>query len=372
MWLPPIRRNFQARWRLLRILFTAILGAALLPTRAVVPADDSANSPEVEQALTQGDAQYAQKHLQRALDSYRSADKLSHHSCATCLLRMVRVERLLGEMYQALDDAKKAVAVAGYDKVLANEARVLRGSLLAQMASKPNDKKLRESEEEFRAALAADPAQTNLRYNLGIILLREERDAEGIAVLDDYIKAAGADPALVQKARAVIAEPQRARTPVAPDFSMKTLGGGQVSNETLRGSVVLIDFWATWCPPCRESIPLLKTLQKRFAGRGFGIVGVSSDTDQDIWKCFIDEHHMDWPEYIDLSGVVLEAFEVHQYPTFVVVDREGVVRYRHAGVGMYTSSELDSAINKALKKPATPQQAGSLSAAETPGQAGPN
>jgi peroxiredoxin len=330
----------------------------LLLTQVFMPsvgrADDPASSPAITQAIAWGDALLAQKKFGKALESYHSADKLANHTCAPCLLRIVRVERQLGDFSSALDNAKKAVRAAGDNNVFAAQAHVARGTLLAQMAAKSSDKKLRESEEEFRAALAIDPTQVNARFNLGFVLLRQERDADGIAELRSFIAEPGADSRLVDKAREVMADPVRARELFSPDFSITTLDGTNISNATLRGKVVLLDFWGTWCPPCRESVPMLDSIRKKFADRPFQIVGISSDNDEQAWKSFIAQHRMDWSQYIDLSGQVLDAFDVHEFPTFIVLDREGIIRHRHSGVEAYTASDLDRIISKALKKPPTP------------------
>jgi len=102
-------------------------------------------------------------------------------------------------------------------------AHMVRGALLSQMAVKSKDKKLKEAEDEFRQALALDPTQASARFSLGFILMRQERDAEGIAELNVYVGLPGADPKTVQKARTIIADPIRAREPLAPDFPSRPL-----------------------------------------------------------------------------------------------------------------------------------------------------
>ena len=329
--------------------------ALLLLAPTLQGADESADSPAVTQAIMRGDNLLARKQFKEALEAYRRADKLSHHHCAVCLLRMEKIDRQIGDFSAALDDAKKAEKAAGNNQVFAALAHTVRGTLLAQMSAKPNDKKLREAEEEFRAAIALDPTQVDNRYNLGVVLLRQERDADGIAELDAFIATTGADSRLIVKAREFIAAPVRAREPLSPDFSIVALDGSAISNDSLRGQVVLLDFWGTWCPPCIESVPILADLRKKFSGRPFQIVGISSDHDEEAWKSFIVKQRMDWAEYLDASGQILDAFDVHEYPTFIVVGRDGIIRQRMAGLDAYTSVELYGAIDKWLKKPAAPR-----------------
>jgi len=320
------------------------------------------SSDPVAQALSQGDLYSSKRKYELALDAYHKADKLSHHSSAPCYLKIASVERKLGDFSSALDDAKKAVKVAGEDKSVAVRAHLLRASLLSQMAGKPTDKKLKEAEDEIRQALAQDSANALAHYNLGFVLLRQERDPEGIAELNTFLAMPGADSETVAEARRMVANPLRARAPFAPDFSFTTRQNQDLSNAALLGKVVLMDFWGTWCPPCRESVPILRNLNKKYAGKAFQLVSVSSDDDEDVWKTYIQAEHMDWSQYIDLPGDVLHAFKVESFPTFVVLDKDGVIRFRQSGEGPTTEGDLEDAIGKYLKRESDPKLAAAAAA----------
>jgi thiol-disulfide isomerase/thioredoxin len=319
----------------------------------------------VAQALSQGDLYQSKHKYELALEAYHKADKLSHHTSAQTYMKLTAVERKLGDFSSALDDAKRAVKVAGDDKSAAVGAHLLRATLLTQMAGKSSDKKLKEAEEEIRQALMMDSANALGHYDLGFVLLRQERDPEGIAELNAYLSLPGVSSETVAEARRMIANPMRARSPFAPDFSFSTQQNQEVSNASLRGKVVLLDFWGTWCPPCRESVPTLRDLNKKYAGRPFQLVSVSSDDDEDVWKTFIKAERMDWFQYIDLPGKVLGAFKVDSFPTFVVLDKDGVIRFRQSGEGSFTQMELEDAINKYLKRESDPKLA-AAAAAEAP------
>jgi thiol-disulfide isomerase/thioredoxin len=320
------------------------------------------SSDPVAQAVSQGDLYASKRKYELALDAYHKADKLSHHSSAACYLKLASVERKLGDFSSALDDAKHALKVAGDNKSVAIQAHLVRATLLTQMAGKPTDKKLKEAEDELRQALALDSANALARYDLGFVLLKQERDPEGIAELNAFASLAGADAETVAEARKMIVNPLRARAPFAPDFSFTTSQNLPVSNASLRGRVVLVDFWGTWCPPCRESVPILRNLNKKYAGKPFQLVSVSSDDDEDVWKTFIKAEHMDWPQYIDLPGDVLQAFKVESFPTFVVLDKDGVIRFRQSGEGPTTEGELEDAIGKYLKRESDPKLAAAAAA----------
>jgi len=329
------------------LTFAAIASAGAPQT----PDGQASGSLEVSQALAQGDQFLSVKEYEKALADYQHADKLSHHTCAVCYLRIVSILRKAGDFDDALDMAKKAVAAAGDNKVVAAQAHLVRGSLFVSMANKPGDKKLREAEDEFRQALALQPTLSLAHRNLGIALIKQNRDADGIAELNLFVAAPGNSEKNIAEARGFIANPERAREPFAPPFAFTSLEGSNVSSEALRGKVLLIDFWATWCPPCRESVPVIRDLHKKYADKAFELLGVSADGDEQALKNFVTSNRMNWTEYLDLSGSIGESFEIDGYPTYVVVDKQGVIRYKQSGFGPSVAAELDDAINKALKKP---------------------
>lgn len=333
---------------------------ASVPLRAQIGSDPFA------QALAQGDLYQSKRKFDLALDAYHKADKLCHHSSAPCYLKIAAVERKLGDFSSALEDAKRAEKVAADNKTVAVQAHLFRATLLTQMSGKPGDKKLKEAEDELRQALALDSTTAITHFNLGMVLLKQERDPEGLTEMNAYVSTPSADPATVVEARRIIASPIRARAPFAPDFSFTTYENENLSNVALRGKVVLLDFWGTWCPPCRESVPVVRGLQKKYAGKGFQIVGISSDDDEEVWGTFIKAQQMNWSEYIDLSGTVQQAFKIDSFPTYIVLDKDGVIRYRQSGFGESTQGELEEAINKALKRESDPKLAAAALAEQQP------
>jgi thiol-disulfide isomerase/thioredoxin len=321
----------------------------------VARAQDSADP--VKSAIAQGDLYQSKHKYELAQDAYRKADKLSHHTSADAYLKLSAVDKKLGDFSSALDEAKKAVRAAGDNKTWATQAHLAHANLLVQMSSKPGDKKLQEAEADIRQALALNPSQAIAHFNLGYVLLKQGRDAEGIAELQTYVSAPGVQSGDLAQAHRMIANPIRAREPFAPDFSFTSHEKQLISNSSLRGKVVLLDFWGTWCPPCRESVPTLRDLQKKYAGKGFELVSVSSDDDEDVWRTFIEAQKMNWSEYIDMSGEVLSAFNVESFPTYVVLDKDGVMRFRQSGFAQSTEGEMVDAINKALKRASDPNLA---------------
>jgi thiol-disulfide isomerase/thioredoxin len=113
---------------------------------------------------------------------------------------------------------------------------------------------------------------------------------------------------------------------------------------------VLLDFWGTWCPPCVESVPALRDLNKRFAKDPlFKMIGVSTDSDEAKWRGFVDKNQMVWTQYLDRDQHLRRAFEVRAFPTYILIDAEGIIRFREITSRWEQTGDLPEAIKKYLK-----------------------
>lgn len=118
---------------------------------------------------------------------------------------------------------------------------------------------------------------------------------------------------------------------VAPDFALKSSTGENLRLSEYRGDVVMINFWATWCGPCRQEMPLLDELYTRYERVGFNLLGVNIDDDSRRAMQMIDELGVSFPVLFDARKEVSELYQVEAMPVTVLVDREGNVRYVHHG-----------------------------------------
>ncbi|GAB4482370.1 MAG: TlpA disulfide reductase family protein [Thermodesulfovibrionales bacterium] len=119
----------------------------------------------------------------------------------------------------------------------------------------------------------------------------------------------------------------------APDFSLKSIDGETIVLSGLRGKVVLLEFWATWCPPCRESIPELADLYREYRERGFTVLGVSVDSADDpsvMLSAFARDNGMAYPVLIS-SEEAVQAYGVRSIPAVFLIDKQG--RIVEASVG---------------------------------------
>ena len=117
----------------------------------------------------------------------------------------------------------------------------------------------------------------------------------------------------------------------APNFTLKSLGGKNLKLSEMTGNVVLINFWASWCGPCREEMPLLNALHKKYAPLGFTVLGVNVEEDLDGAMSFLENVPVDFPILLDNTNKVSKQYKVVAMPTTVVVDRDGNMRYLHEG-----------------------------------------
>jgi len=112
-----------------------------------------------------------------------------------------------------------------------------------------------------------------------------------------------------------------------PDFTVTDIAGAEITLSKLKGSVVLLDFWAPWCPPCRVEVPHLLEIQKRFGGAKFVLISVSLDRDLDAARRFVREKEMNWVHVIDSQAArdLADKYEVSYIPSTFVIDRRGRV-----------------------------------------------
>ena len=117
----------------------------------------------------------------------------------------------------------------------------------------------------------------------------------------------------------------------APDFALKSASGANLRLSEYRGDVVLINFWATWCGPCRQEMPLLDDLYTRYERVGFKLLGVNIDDDSRRAMQMVEELDVSFPVLFDERKEVSKLYKVEAMPVTVLVDRDGNVRHVHHG-----------------------------------------
>lgn len=132
---------------------------------------------------------------------------------------------------------------------------------------------------------------------------------------------------------AALAVPALAVTPSgpAPAFELASMGGKPVNLAQYKGQVVMINFWATWCGPCRQEMPLLEQLHKKYKPMGFTMIGVNVEPDSTLAANWLKTTPVTFPILFDTKSDVSKLYAVSGMPSTVIVDRKGNLRWLHRG-----------------------------------------
>jgi thiol-disulfide isomerase/thioredoxin len=137
----------------------------------------------------------------------------------------------------------------------------------------------------------------------------------------------------------------------APAAEAKDLDDKNVALADLKGKVVVLDFWATWCGPCKSMIPHERDMVKKLAGKPFAFVSVSADDKVETVKEFVDKEPMPWTHWFaGKSGEVLKNWNIHAFPTIYVIDGKGVIRGKFIGAGSDTEKKLEALVEKLVSE----------------------
>lgn len=164
-----------------------------------------------------------------------------------------------------------------------------------------------------------------------------------IAISTAVIGIASLGVALTPTARAGVPAP-------APDFALPAMDGSEMRLSDLRGQVVMINFWATWCGPCRQEMPLLQQLQVKYEPLGFTLVGINVEPESAGARTWLEKVPVTFPILFDRQNQVAERFGVQGMPSSVFVDRSGKVRYVHRGYQPGDESKYADMVRSLVKE----------------------
>ncbi|MCG7893283.1 MAG: TlpA family protein disulfide reductase [Candidatus Thiodiazotropha taylori] len=136
----------------------------------------------------------------------------------------------------------------------------------------------------------------------------------------------------------------------APDFTLKSRTGENIKLSELRGNVVMVNFWASWCGPCRQEMPLLQQLYDRYQGMGFTLLGVNVDEQPAAAQKMLKEIPVDFPILYDSSNKVSKQYQVKAMPSTFMVDRDGNIRHLHQGYKPGYEDDYQQQIRALLKE----------------------
>jgi thiol-disulfide isomerase/thioredoxin len=300
------------------------------------PSDPKAQKTWAEAVRWLGEGAYS-----AAIDDFKKANKQDGGHCHACADRIIKYGLEIGDYksadtaaQQEIDDAKGPSDIA--------LAHLARGTIqFREGVVKDKSEKFADAEKEFKAALAAYPNFPAGVYEDGMALARLKEDDAAKAQFQRYVGMTHDDDPLRERALRYLEDPALARARMAPAFAFTAADGRRISLDGLTGKVVLIDFWATWCGPCREALPHIREIAQKFSGQPLVVVSISLDKDESKWQDFVAKNNMTWLQYRDGSGDIARLFSVNAIPHTFTIDADGVLQDERIG---------DEGVESKLKK----------------------
>ena len=325
-----------------------ILPFLLLPITAQEHAGEPSNE-KAQKSFKEGWAYLNQHKQQSALDSFKKADKQDGGQCTACQKQMVKYGMELGDWKTAELGAEELISSAKADREIALSHYDLALVLMEEGLQKHKEEYFTRTHEECLKAMPASVKFPDAVLLDGRALAQLHQDDAAKARFEEYLKMKPGDDPTHQRITRYIARPELARARMAPPFAVTTADGKAFAMDELQGKVVLLDFWATWCEPCREAMPHIRNVAKKFQGQPLVVLSVSLDDDEEKWKAYIAKNEMSWPQYRDggFTGPVAKMFGVTSIPHTFTIDADGVLQEEHVG---------DASIEGKLKKLLTQAQ----------------
>ena len=274
-----------------------------------------------------------QHHAVFALDGFRKADKLDGGHCVACELQAWNAAAELGDFKAAREESNAMLAHASSPEEKVWAQYLLGRVCMAMGIRDKRDEQMEQAEAAFSQALQLRPGNEDYLYADGTALAYLKRDDAARLCFQEFLKIAKRDDVDYARAQRFADRPELARAKIAPNFRLTTLDGRTLTLESLTGKVVLIDFWATWCGPCREALPHIRQIAKRFEGQPFVVLSVSLDSDDAKWKDFVAKNGMTWMQYRagSFDGPIPKQFNVTAIPATFTIDADGVLEDQHVG-----------------------------------------
>ncbi|MFY9558478.1 MAG: tetratricopeptide repeat protein, partial [Blastocatellia bacterium] len=286
------------------IRVTLLIAALIFSLEPGTPAvaQEAAKSPpagqpdEFQQAVENGRVFASQGRVDEAIAELRRAAKLRDGNCSKCF-------ETIGLLYFRSGKYKDAAPAFRQSAELKppNEAQVY--NILGVALYMQNEKgAFTEAAAALQRAIDLSKGQVvKAYYNLGFALIKAGKEQEGIAALKKYLEV-NPDATEASQARAVAANPKLVDARFAQPFVVKSHKGDDLSLEKLRGKVVLLDFWASWCLPCRVDIPEVKKIWTTHGGDQFTVIGINLDSNREQFETYMKEEGITWLQYYDGLG----------------------------------------------------------------------
>ncbi len=310
---------------------------ALLCISVAIPAraqdEKGPVSEKARKSFHEGIEYLKKRNTWAALESFKKADKQDGGQCRACQTRIVRFALQLQD-WKAAEAAASEMVAQAEGKTDVALAHYLSGIVLNHEAVIREKQELfSRAHDELTKALENYPNFPDAVFADGKVLAHLKKDSEAKAQFERFVKMKPEGDPDRQRALLYLARPELACARMAPPFSITTIDGRHVSLDDLRGNVVLLDFWATWCGPCRAALPRIRQIAKKFDGQPLVILSISLDEDETKWKEFVGKNEMTWLQYRDgdFKGEISTIFGVKAIPHTFTIDADGVLQDEHIG-----------------------------------------
>ena len=282
-----------------------------------------------------------------AIRMFLLASKQDEGRCGACLSRAFNLAFNIGDYKDAESALRDLLPLAKSDMERAALSLRLGMTLQREGLSKKKDSCFSESCDEFKVGLQQDPKLSALHYGMGVSLAHLRQDDAARAEFNTFLQEDKDNGELHERARRFAERIELARAKMAPGFEVTTIDGQHIAMDSLQGKVVLIDFWATWCGPCREALPHMRDVVKKFAGQHFVAISISLDSDESKWKTFVSKNDMTWPQARDggFNGQMSRSFSVDEIPATFSIDADGVLEDQHVG-----DANIDGKLKKMIAR----------------------
>jgi thiol-disulfide isomerase/thioredoxin len=315
---------------------------------------------------------------EEAIQDYNDAARLSGSKEYGPFLGLAMAYEKLDDTKNALESCDKMLALAPDDLTRAL-CHNIKGIALEKSAA-GNKTILAQAEAEFRMALKMDSNFTAVHFNLGKLFFEQTRDAEGIAEMKAYLADQPMGPDS-DDAERFIKDPNSARVPPevtdaaseelkvpeagataphsgrmvgtpAPDVTFTTTIGTKINFHDFQGKVVLVDFWATWCAPCRLAYPALDRIYQREDKTKFVLVSISEDDNESGWRAALAKNQPEWPQSRDSEHRLFLKFASGTrfgLPSYFIFDGKGVLRLSADGWSPAQDRRMAAEIDRWIK-----------------------
>jgi thiol-disulfide isomerase/thioredoxin len=331
---------------LVRLVGFVLSGVLVLAQQepAAPRANDGPTSDKAKKTFQEADQFERKNDLSVALDGFRKADKQDGGHCVACKYRALHCAMQLADWKAAQEAASSLASLAQGPRDQALAYYQLGTVFFFEGTQKHKDEFFSQAHGAFAKAVALAPNFPDAVFGDGRSLAYLHQDDAAKQRFEQLVKMPAANPVDKLRAQRYLEHPELARARMAPGFEVTTVDGKHLSLDELKGTVVLIDFWATWCGPCRAALPHMRDIAKKFQGEPLVILSVSLDKDEQKWKDFITQNEMTWPQCRSAEGFDGElphVFAVEAIPHTFTIDADGVLQDEHIG---------DASIEGKLKK----------------------